>query len=147
MNVKKFSALILVLIMLASVFLTPAYASSLEKTDDNILPLSSPEDAITPLWNTIASIQPGLSYSGNTLYADVVVVSENSNSSITGTMYLEEEIGTDDWDSVKSWSIQGTGYASREGSYSGDSGSTYRVRVKVFVGGESATAYSYEVTL
>lgn len=147
MKIKKISTLVLSLILVMSIFLTPAYATPIEEESDDIIPLPIPENTITPLWNNISSIHPGLSSSGKTLYADVLVVSENSTSSITGTMYLEKEVATDDWDSVKSWSIQGTGTAIREGTYTGTYGSTYRVRVKVFVGGESATAYSYEVTL
>ena len=135
-------------LLAVGVFTCPTFATSFEDIDNDIQPLAlASDDIIVPLWNNIATIQPSLLSSGNTLYADVTVASENSNSSITGTMYLEEEVGTDDWDSVKSWSIQGTGHASREGTYSGDSGSTYRVRVKVFVGGESATVYSNEITL
>ena len=147
MRTKKIVTLALALLMAMGIFLTPVYADTLKGMDSNILPLSASDDNIVPLWDNIATIQPSLLSSGNTLYADVTVATESSSSSITGTMYLEEEISANDWDSVKSWSIQGTGYASRQGSYSGDSGSTYRVRVKVFVGGESATVYSDEVTL
>ena len=148
MKAKKIGTLALAFLMAVGVFLTPAYAASFEGMDSDIQPLAvEPGDNIVPLWDNIASIRPGLSASGNTLYANVSVIAESSTSSITGTMYLEEEVGVDDWDSVKSWAIQGTGSAFREGNYSGDSGSTYRVRVKVFVGGEEATAYSYEVDL
>ena len=146
MKVKKIGTLALALLMAVGIILTPASADNFEETND-VMPLALPENTVIPLWNNISSIQPSLSNSSSTLYADVLVVAENSNSSITGTMYLEEEVAPDDWDSVKSWSIQGTGHAFREGNYSGDDGSTYRVRVKVFVGGESATAYSNEVTL
>ena len=148
MNLKKISALTLALFFAAGVFLTPAFAESLDSLDINMQNFATESNnTIAPRWDNISSIHPVLSASGNTLYADVSVVAENSNGSITGTMYLEEEVGVDDWDSVKSWSIQGTGYASREGTYSGDSGSTYRIRAKIFIGGESATAYSNEVTL
>lgn len=149
MNAKKIGALALALLMAVGVFMSPACATSFEDLDDDMMPLALPkgENSVEPRWSYISSIHPGLSSSGNTLYADVSVVAESSTSSITGTMFLEEEVATNDWDSVKSWAIQGTGSAFREGTYSGDSGSTYRLRVKVWVGGESATAYSYEVTL
>lgn len=147
MKVKKVLTLALSLLLVMGAFLTPAYASSIENIENYIKPLETPDDTIIPFWNNIATIHPGLTAIGNTLWADVTISAQSSTSSITGTMYLEEEVGVDDWDSVKSWSIQGTGHASKEGSYSGDSGSTYRVRVKVFVGGESATVYSNEITL
>lgn len=147
MKAKKIGTLALALLMAMGVFLTPACAASFEELEVNIMIPSQEEDTVIPLWDNIATIRPSLLSSGNTLYADVLVTAESSTSSITGTMYLEEEVSTDDWDTVKSWAIQGTGHASKEGSYSGDSGSTYRLRVKVWVGGESATAYSYEVTL
>lgn len=148
MKAKKICSLALALLMAVGVFMTPAFAVSFDGQEIEILPLEASEDTITPRWNNISAIHSSLTVSGNTLYPDATIVAQDSDATITGTMYLEEEVGTDDWDSVRSWSIYGTGSASREGLYSGgNSGSTYRVRVKVNVGGEEATAYSNEVEL
>ncbi len=102
----------------------------------------SPGDAvITPFWVDIAEISPMLDSEGTTLYPEVYVQTETSSSKIKGTMYLEK-YSSGKWSSVKSWSISGTGSVLVSKSYSGVSGTTYRVRVSVTVGSETAQATS-----
>lgn len=102
----------------------------------------SPGGAIvTPFWVNIAEISPMLDWEGTTLYPEVSVTAQTPSAKITGTMYLEK-YASGKWQSVKSWSFSGTGSLFISKSYSGVSGSTYRTRVSVTVGSESAQATS-----
>ncbi len=96
---------------------------------------------ITPFWVDIAEISPMIDAEGTTLYPEASVTAQSPSTKIKGTMYLEK-YSSGKWQSVKSWSFSGTGSVFVSKSYSGTSGTTYRTRVSVTVGSETAQATS-----
>ena len=137
MEMKKAAVKIAAFLMIVGsmAITTPAVAPRAVQNTD-------PRGAIiTPFWEEIARITPTLEADGTTLYPEVSVKANSTSASIKGTMYLEK-YASGKWQSVKSWSFSGTNSVFVSKSYSGVSGTTYRTRVSVTVGSETAQATS-----
>lgn len=102
---------------------------------------------ITPYWSHISIISPSLTSSGNTLYPEVFILAQSTSGKISGTMYVDREVGSDLWASVASWGFSGTGDVFVAQSYVGTTGYKYRLRVVVTINGETAIATSFPRTL
>ena len=90
---------------------------------------------ITPFWTNTALARANISVSGSTVKPSAYIVAQKTTTEIEGTLYLEEKSGGS-WEEVASWDISGTGYLNAAKSYRGSSGTTYRARAEVSVGGE-----------
>ena len=101
---------------------------------------------VAPRWDNTYNLICNTSASGRTLYSTLVVNSSNTNTSISGTMYLER-YANGSWSSVKSWKVSGKGQVSTSQTYTGTSGYRYRTRVSIQIGSDSINRTSNEVTL
>ncbi len=142
MKIKKAAVKIMALLMIVgSMAIT---TSAMEP--QSVQALGTGNIIITPFWTEIFEITPMIDAAGTTLYPEVSVTAEVPSAKITGTMYLEK-YASGKWSSVKSWSFSGTGSVFVSKSYSGVSGTTYRTRVSVTVGSETAQATSNSLSI
>ena len=83
---------------------------------------------------------------GSSIGASGTTQTYSKVSKITTTVYLEKKTSSG-WSVVKEWqsSVQNDTYSSTSGSYTGTSGTTYRVKClhRADNGGTTETAYSY----
>ena len=142
MKMKKAAAKIAAVLMIAGsmAITTPA------AQPQNVQLLGFGDAIVTPFWVNITEIAPRIDAEGTTLYPEVSVIAETPSAKITGTMYLEK-YASGKWQSVKSWSSSGTGSLLVYKSYAGVSGTTYRTRVSVKVGAETAQATSNSLSI
>ena len=101
---------------------------------------------VTPKWNDTYNLICHTSASGRTVYSTLVINATNTNTSISGTMYLEH-YSNGSWRTMKSWSVSGKGQVSKFQTYTGTYGYRYRTRVSVQVGSDSVNRTSDEVSL
>ena len=137
MKMKKAAVKIAALLMIVGNMAITTPAAQPRDTQ----PFNLGDSIITPFWVNISEIAPRIDAEGTTLYSEVSVTAETPSAKINGTMYLEK-YSSGRWQSVKSWSISGTGSLLVSKSYSGVRGTTYRTRVSVTVGSETAQATS-----
>lgn len=96
---------------------------------------------ISPQWSSIANVSSYISYSGKTVYPEVIIETTNTTTKIAGTIYLEK-YSSGKWVPVSQWNISGTGSLSDCKSYTGTSGTHYRTKLIVDIGSEHAEAVS-----
>lgn len=104
------------------------------------------ESIIVPMWENTNRVLPGISCDGETITAATVVSPKDYSSKTTGTMYLQE-YRKGSWKAVASWEIYGNGGFSKECTFTGKKGVSYRVRVDAVVGGESLSSVSKKITI
>lgn len=136
---KWISSSLGVFMIMASVFTSPAFA--MEQEIGKAVATWECDSVVSLRWTNIADISPRISGSGRTVYPEVYARAKSSTAKITGTMYLEEDTASG-WEIVRSWSLSGTGSLTASESYTGDFGTTYRTRVVITIGSESAEAES-----
>lgn len=139
MKIKKASLLVSSLVIAISLMSTPALAAQPQATV-----LCDSRTIITPFWTNTASAQANISSSNQTLKPSTYISAKSSTTKISGTLYLEKKSGSS-WQNVTSWSISGTGSIAASKSYTGTSGTIYRARAVVSVGGESVECTSAEI--
>lgn len=142
MKMKKVAVKIAAFLMIAGsmAITTPAAQPR------NVQTLGLGDAIVTPFWINITEISPRIDAEGTTLYPEASITAETPSLKITGTMYLEK-YASGKWQSVKSWSISGTGSVFISKSNAGVSGTTYRTRVSVTVGSETAQATSNSLSI
>lgn len=121
----------------------PAYAASATMER---LEASSCEETKGIMWSDTMLCKCYISSSGNTITSTLIVTANNTNTSISGTMYLEKyEGGT--WKNVNSWNVSGLGQVTMSPTYNGVSGKKYRARISLTVGSDQINSTSNEITL
>ena len=120
----------------------PAYAASatMGRQEETV------EETKGIMWSDTLLCKCYISSSGNTITSTLIVTANNTNTSISGTMYLEKyEGGT--WKNVNSWNVSGWGQVTRSPTYNGVSGKKYRARISLTVGSDQINSTSNEITL
>ncbi|MBR5969712.1 MAG: hypothetical protein IK016_05120 [Lachnospiraceae bacterium] len=97
-------------------------------------------------WSDTQYYSIHVSSSGNTITSLLSVVAYNTNTSISGMMYLERYDGGT-WKCVKFWAISGKGKVSISKTYNGTNGKKYRARFVIRVGSDNISDTSNEITL
>jgi len=127
---RKITGVLMSLVMATAVMPIPAMAA--QQSAPNSVGSGG---IITPFWTNTALARANISVSGSTVKPSAYIVAQKTTTEIEGTLYLEEKSGGS-WEEVASWDISGTGYLNAAKSYRGSSGTTYRARAEVSVGGE-----------
>ena len=138
MKSKKASIFALFLVLVMSIMCTPALAAQPSDTG-----LSGGDIIITPYWTKTNAAQATISVSDRVLKPSAYVSAKSTSTEITGTLYLEKKSGSS-WSVVTSWDVSGTGILLASKSYTGTSGTVYRSRLVVSVGGEYVECASSE---
>lgn len=97
---------------------------------------------LSPYWSNTSSIDILVEKTDSGLKACAIIIPKRVNEKVKGTLYLQK-YKNGKWSTVKSWGFSGKGYTSVMKPYSTKYGK-YRSKVRVNVGGEYITMYSFE---
>lgn len=97
-------------------------------------------------WSDTQYYKCNVSSNGNTITSTLSVIAYNTNTTISGTMYLERYDGKT-WKQVTSWSVSGKGKINMSPTFNGTSGKKYRAGFSIRVGTDQINETSNEITL
>lgn len=131
----EFKKIILMLVLILCVgFILPVYASDINDKE-------AYQSHNQLRWANTDSVDIMLDKTSSGLEACVVIIPDN-NESVDGKLYLQKyKYGY--WITVKAWKFSDKGFTEVNETYRTSSGK-YRAKVKVKVGSDSITMYSFE---
>ncbi len=132
MKIKKITLMLALVLCMG--FVLPVYA-------DDATAYNIHKNECQPRWVDTDSVDIMLEKTNSGLEASVVVI-PNNNNRVMGTLYLQK-YKNGNWTTIMLWRFSGKDYTEVSKTYSTNYGK-YRAKVKVKVGSDSITMYSFE---